>query len=40
MIEAIIWTVIFVGGDLAVLVVLLSYAFRKDNQKLKQSSQD
>lgn len=40
MIAAIVWTVIFVGGDLAVMVVLLWYAFRKDRQRLQQAADE
>ena len=38
MAETIIWTIVFVGGDLAVLVGLLGFAVRKDKQKLAVSA--
>jgi hypothetical protein len=40
MIAAIIWTIIFVGGDLAALVWLLAYAMHKDRQKLRNASNE
>lgn len=40
MLETIIWTVIFVGGDLVALVWLLSFAIHKDRQKLRESSSE
>lgn len=33
MTETIIWTVVFVGGDLLVLVGLLAFAVHKDKEK-------
>ena len=38
MAETVIWTIVFVGGDLAVLVALLGFAIRKDQQKLAAGS--
>lgn len=38
MAETIVWTIVFVGGDLAVLVALLGFAIRKDKQKLAADS--
>lgn len=34
MAETIIWTIVFVGGDLGVLIALLFFAVHKDKQKL------
>ena len=38
MAETVIWAIVFVGGDLAVLVALLGFAIRKDKQKLAAES--
>ena len=35
MTEIIVWTVIFLGGDLAVMVALTAIAIRKDKEKAR-----
>lgn len=39
MIAAIVWTIVFVGGDLLALVWLLWYAIHKDREKLRQAAE-
>lgn len=31
--DVVVWTLIFLGGDLLILVFLLIWAFRKDQEK-------
>lgn len=38
MTEVIVWTVIFLGGDLAVMVTLTAIAINKDKQKAQADS--
>lgn len=40
MTEPIIWTIVFLGGDLLILVILLVFAVLKDREKLRAGRQD
>lgn len=40
MTETIVWTVIFVGGDILVLIGLLAFAMHKDRQKMRASQSE
>ncbi|HLR94354.1 MAG TPA: hypothetical protein VK053_07505 [Jiangellaceae bacterium] len=39
MTEPIVWTIVFLGGDLLVLVILLVFAVLKDREKLRAARQ-
>lgn len=36
MTEVVVWTIVFLGGDLLVLLALIAAAARKDMQKARQ----
>lgn len=33
--EVLVWTIVFVGGDLAIVIFLLLWAVKKDRQKAR-----
>lgn len=37
--DVVIWTLIFLGGDLLIVVLLLAFAFKKDREKARLAAQ-
>lgn len=35
-IEVVLWTLVFLGGNLLIVILLLAYAFRRDREKARQ----
>lgn len=37
--DVVLWTLIFLGGDLLIVIFLLAFAFRKDREKARLAAE-
>jgi hypothetical protein len=39
-VDVVIWTVIFLGGDLLILIFLMAFAVKKDREKAARAAEE
>jgi hypothetical protein len=37
--DVVVWTLVFLGGDLAVVIFLLAFAVKKDREKARRAAE-